>query len=142
MNGLFDGLFDGVAEAGPGMAIRATVLFVVASLVSLALAKASAAQRHLVWVAALMGAMVLPAIHAWGPEWGVWPAGMTYRYGATSERGGVANRLERTMPDDRLQVDPLSHDPVPGESTTALAAAGVSGRVEATSPATATPAGR
>ena len=43
MNGLFDGLFDGVAEAGPGMAIRATVLFVVASLVSLALAKASAA---------------------------------------------------------------------------------------------------
>ena len=141
MNGLFDGLFAGVAEAGPGMAIRATVLFVVASLVSLALTKASAAQRHLVWVAALMGAMVLPAIHAWGPEWAVWPAGMIYRYGATSERGGVATRPERTMPDDRLQVVPLSHDPVPGESTTALAAAGVSGRVEATSPATATLAG-
>jgi hypothetical protein len=41
-----NGFLELVAEAGPGVAIRATVLFVVASLVSLVMARASAAQRH------------------------------------------------------------------------------------------------
>jgi beta-lactamase regulating signal transducer with metallopeptidase domain len=67
-------LLVSVAETGPGLAIRATVLLAVASGVSLALARASAAQRHLVWAAALAASLVLPVMHVCAPEWGVLPA--------------------------------------------------------------------
>jgi beta-lactamase regulating signal transducer with metallopeptidase domain len=63
-----------LAETGPSLTIRATVLFAVASGVALALGKASAAQRHLVWAAALAASLVLPAMHVCAPEWGVLPA--------------------------------------------------------------------
>jgi len=67
-------LLVSVAETGPSLTIRATVLFAVASGVALALGKASAAQRHLVWAAALAASLVLPAMHVCAPEWGVLPA--------------------------------------------------------------------
>jgi beta-lactamase regulating signal transducer with metallopeptidase domain len=67
-------LLVSVAETGPSLAIRATALFAVASGVALALGKASAAQRHLVWAAALAASLVLPVMHVCAPEWGVLPA--------------------------------------------------------------------
>jgi beta-lactamase regulating signal transducer with metallopeptidase domain len=63
-----------VAETGPSLTIRVTVLFAAAAGVALALGKASAAQRHLVWAAALATSLVLPAMHVCAPEWGVLPA--------------------------------------------------------------------
>ena len=41
-----NGFLELVAEAGPGLTIRATALLAVAAVVSLAVARASAAQRH------------------------------------------------------------------------------------------------
>lgn len=74
-----NGFLELVAEVGPGVVVRATALFAVAAVVSLAVARASAAQRHFVWVAALLGALALPAIHAWAPAWPVWPAALAGR---------------------------------------------------------------
>jgi beta-lactamase regulating signal transducer with metallopeptidase domain len=67
-------LLVSVAETGPSLTIRVTVLFAAAAGVALALGKASAAQRHLVWAAALATSLVLPAMHVCAPEWGVLPA--------------------------------------------------------------------
>lgn len=75
---------DRVAQGGPDLAGRATVLFVVACGLSLALNKGSAAQRHLVWAAALAGSLVLPVIHFSAPEWRVWPTVMAERNRATA----------------------------------------------------------
>ena len=63
-----------LAETGPSLTIRVTVLLAVASGVSLALARASAAQRHLVWAAALAASLALPVMHVCAPEWGMLPA--------------------------------------------------------------------
>lgn len=62
-----------VAAIGFDLAVRATVLFVMAWGMSLALAKGSAAQRHLVWGAALAGSLLLPVIYFGAPQWRVWP---------------------------------------------------------------------
>jgi beta-lactamase regulating signal transducer with metallopeptidase domain len=63
-----------VAEAGPELAIRSTVLFVLAIGLSMAWPRASAAQRHLLWNAALAGSLVLPILYFSVPKYRVWPA--------------------------------------------------------------------
>jgi HEAT repeat protein/beta-lactamase regulating signal transducer with metallopeptidase domain len=48
---------------------KATVLLAVAALASLALRRASAASRHLVWTLALVGALLLPILSLALPRW-------------------------------------------------------------------------
>jgi beta-lactamase regulating signal transducer with metallopeptidase domain/HEAT repeat protein len=47
--------------------IKATGLLLVALAASLALSRASAGSRHLVWLLALLGLLLLPALAFWGP---------------------------------------------------------------------------
>jgi HEAT repeat protein/beta-lactamase regulating signal transducer with metallopeptidase domain len=49
--------------------LKATLLFATAGLVSLALRKATAAARHLVWTLALVSAMALPVLSLALPRW-------------------------------------------------------------------------
>ncbi len=52
-----------------GWVARATLLFAIAGLASVLLARRSAALRHLVWTAAFGGVLVLPALGAVLPAW-------------------------------------------------------------------------
>ena len=54
--------------------IKSAVLLAAALLTTLALRKASASLRHLVWLLALGGAIPLPALSAPLPQWAVLPA--------------------------------------------------------------------
>ncbi len=47
--------------------VKATGLLLVALAASLALSRASAGSRHLVWLLALIGLLLLPALALWGP---------------------------------------------------------------------------
>jgi beta-lactamase regulating signal transducer with metallopeptidase domain len=47
--------------------VKATGLLLVALAASLALSRASAGSRHLVWLVALFGLLLLPALALWGP---------------------------------------------------------------------------
>jgi|694.fasta_scaffold06862_6 beta-lactamase regulating signal transducer with metallopeptidase domain len=67
------GFLDHVAAAGPGLAMRSTVLFLAACGLAIAMKRASAAERHLVWAATLAGVLALPLIHAVAPGWYVLP---------------------------------------------------------------------
>ena len=49
------------------LALKSTLILAVAALAAFALRRASAATRHLVWVAALAGLLLLPVIGALGP---------------------------------------------------------------------------
>jgi len=51
------------------LAVRSTVLFGLAWLVTTALRRSSAAVRHQVWAAALLGSLALPALMQLLPEW-------------------------------------------------------------------------
>lgn len=75
---------DGVTELGPELAVRATVLFGVACGLAWCLRSGSAAQRHLVWGAALAGSLVLPVMHVTVPEWRVWPGPVVEQVDATA----------------------------------------------------------
>jgi len=75
-------LLDVVAATGPGLVGRATVVFVLASALAVALRAASAAERHLVWSAALAAALALPVIHLAAPAWHVLPLVGTESVGA------------------------------------------------------------
>jgi len=50
-------------------AVKATVLLGAAALTTLALRRASAASRHLVWTIALLAALALPALTLALPRW-------------------------------------------------------------------------
>src|SRR5215212_1242180 len=47
--------------------VKATILLLAALGVTIAMRRASAGARHLVWLVALGSLMVLPALAAWGP---------------------------------------------------------------------------
>jgi TonB family protein len=51
--------------------VKATVIFAAAFLIALALARASAASRYLVWSAALAIALVIPLLSPWVRPWNV-----------------------------------------------------------------------
>ena len=54
-----------------GIALKATVVLLLACALALSLRRASAALRHLVWAAAVCGVLVLPAASFLLPEWSV-----------------------------------------------------------------------
>ncbi|MCY3014064.1 MAG: M56 family metallopeptidase [Planctomycetota bacterium] len=76
------GFLDHVAAAGPGLAMRSTVLFLAACGLAIAMKRASAADRHLVWAATLAAALALPVIHLAAPAWHVLPLVGTESVGA------------------------------------------------------------
>lgn len=62
-----------MAEVGQELAVEATMLFVLAIGLSLIWIKASAAQRHVVFSAALIGTLSLPVVSLSVPGWRLWP---------------------------------------------------------------------
>ncbi len=63
-NAVIDGLFQGVA-------FKATILLIAATLLVFALRRSSAALRHSVWAAALGGLVMLPLLMGVLPDWQV-----------------------------------------------------------------------
>src|SRR5262245_46846629 len=53
------------------VSLKGTLVLALAGIVVLVLGRASAAVRHLVWSAALIGLLVLPALALWGPGFNV-----------------------------------------------------------------------
>jgi beta-lactamase regulating signal transducer with metallopeptidase domain/HEAT repeat protein len=53
------------------LSIKVTLVLAVASLAALALRRASAAARHLIWSVALVGALGLLPLTLWGPGWSI-----------------------------------------------------------------------
>ncbi|HJQ70762.1 MAG TPA: M56 family metallopeptidase [Blastocatellia bacterium] len=53
------------------MALKATAIILAAIALSLALRRASAATRHLLWSASLVGLLALPVLAYWLPDWRV-----------------------------------------------------------------------
>ena len=87
---------DLVAAAGPELSIRATVLYVAACGLALALRRGSAADRHLVWAAVLAGGLTLPLIHAIAPGWHVLPTAIqasNRRAGAVAKQTGAISAV-------------------------------------------------
>lgn len=70
-----NGFLESVTGALPDLAVRSTAMFVVAIGMSIAWIRASAAQRHLLWNAALIGSLALPILYLSTPKWRVWPMG-------------------------------------------------------------------
>ncbi|MDQ3606622.1 MAG: hypothetical protein M3418_10630, partial [Gemmatimonadota bacterium] len=77
---IMEALFDFAAAhfvggSWPGIllvvAVKATLLLLMASLLALALRRASAASRHLVWSLALAALLVLPPLSLLLPDWTV-----------------------------------------------------------------------
>src|SRR5262245_56815929 len=58
---------ESYALPGLVLLLKATYLLLVALAASQLLQRASAGSRHLVWLVALVGLLVLPAVAAWGP---------------------------------------------------------------------------
>ncbi len=83
MNIRFASLFTSTTLAGAVLlslvdaAAKGFVLLAVALLACLVLRKASAATRHLVWIAALCAALVLPVLSLSLPQWQVLPGWMS-----------------------------------------------------------------
>ncbi len=101
--------------------VKATLLLVLAGVVSLVLRRRSAATRHLVWALSLSGVLVIPAIELGGPRVSVpapWPAAAA-AIGAIANVGvgGPAGEPEASgngsgfLPDDKLGES--TADPVP-----------------------------
>ena len=82
------GFLDHVAAAGPGLAMRSTVLFLAACGLAIAMKRASAAERHLVWSAASAAALALPVNHPAAPAWHVLPLVGPERVGAGPAAAG------------------------------------------------------
>ncbi len=62
-----------MAELFVDVALRATVILAAALIATIALRRAPAATRHLVWTLALAGVLALPAMRAALPRWEVLP---------------------------------------------------------------------
>src|SRR5262245_22593885 len=64
---------SGSAAAGlnvlMAVSLKATLILGLAALLTVLLSRASAALRHLVWSAALLGVLLLPVLTMWGPSW-------------------------------------------------------------------------
>ena len=70
------------------VSLKATMLLAAAGLLTLALSRASAAARHLVWSVALASVLALPPLALWGPGFSV--RGLGIPAIVTSEARGAA----------------------------------------------------
>jgi fermentation-respiration switch protein FrsA (DUF1100 family) len=74
--------------------VKATVILVAAGLITLALRRRSAAYRHTVWGAALVGVLVLPALAASLPSWYV---GVSERQPVLTDDAVIAEHEDRGL---------------------------------------------
>ena len=87
MNARFSAVFFGSAAAGVALlalldaAAKGFVLLAVACVVALAMRRAPASARHLVWLAALACALVLPVLSWALPQWRALPGWMGWEIG-------------------------------------------------------------
>ncbi len=122
--------------------LRVTVLLLAAMLVALALRRASAALRHLVWTLSLVGALLIPlcsfALPAW--QWAILPPRTPSPQAvapADEERAGGSS-LRSTPPYDSPQGPPAIRRRPPNFSQPSTATASV--EIPATPPVTGHPA--
>jgi len=94
------------------MAIKSTLVLVAAYAVSIALGRASAAARHLVWTAALGALLVLPLLSLALPAWWV----------AVPPPATIAATPDR-LASDRARVSALPSPPVKNPATATLSPA-------------------
>ncbi|MBK8004490.1 MAG: HEAT repeat domain-containing protein [Gemmatimonadetes bacterium] len=85
--------------------LKATLLLLLARLVTLALERASAGVRHLVWLVALGAMMVLPVLAVWGPlEVPILPAATVTTGTATTPEAPAAAAAAREGEQGRREV--------------------------------------
>lgn len=112
------GLLDLVAATGPGLVARATAVFAVAVGLAVILRSASAAQRHLVWAAALAAALVLPALHLAAPAWPVLPTvGMPIAGPRSATDGPLASPAGAVVPPAVVAAAEPGGPPTAGRSS-------------------------
>jgi hypothetical protein len=68
------GAVDSVLRTLPELSVKAALVFVAAGAMALVLRRASAAARHLVWAAAVLGVLALPFGQLFPARFGVLPA--------------------------------------------------------------------
>ena len=73
MGALFPKLTSFVVPIMADAALKGVVLLAAAGLATLAMQRASAAMRHLVWTLAVVGLLALPVLSALLPQWQVLP---------------------------------------------------------------------
>jgi hypothetical protein len=102
---------------GLSVSVKVTVFLMGAALVGVALRRRSAAARHLLWTAALLGALTVPIVAGFIPSWplrvSVPPplshatvAAATPRPFAASRSGFIRDSFVPAAPDGRIEASP------------------------------------
>ncbi|MFN0125714.1 MAG: M56 family metallopeptidase, partial [Verrucomicrobiales bacterium] len=90
-------------------ALKGAVLLAVAAFAALALSKASAATRHLVWLVAVVALLAVPVLSVALPEWRIlptWEKAPVESVSAASERTSGTHRIDASDPSPVL---PATH---------------------------------
>lgn len=121
------------------LALKSTLLLVVACLAVRLLPKASAASRHLIWSMALGGLLLLPMLSLALPGWRVawWPAPLAVQAAAAEPQANEAVPLQSTA---ALEAVALSVVPLPRETAAAMRQQLLTEAQTATNPAGNVPA--
>ena len=115
---MFDTTTTGIFPLLADAAVRGVLLLLVTGLVSLALWRASAAVRHLVWTTALVGLLALPAVRAVVPTIevatpaGLWPAAVPAQ--PVDRSASIAAPGPDEMTREVVARDVVAGDPVSG----------------------------
>ena len=90
-------------------AAKVGVLVALAASLALSLRRAPAAARHGVWVAALVGALLLPLVTPWVPSWTLWtlPAPEAASLALPTPSGSAATPVGRVRPCVGCDAPPL-----------------------------------
>ncbi|HYT91569.1 MAG TPA: hypothetical protein VEL76_22845, partial [Gemmataceae bacterium] len=91
-------------------AVKGTVILAIACVAALALRRASAAVRHLVWVSALVSLLALPVLSLVGPRWHVFsteqPNQPEPSAVANPDRGGILLRSHHFIEEPPVRAAP------------------------------------
>ena len=90
-------------------AIKGAVLLATAALVAIALWRASAAARHLVWLVAIVALLVVPVLSLALPQWRVLPQWAVVERGTKGTKGTEANK-RTTAPVSMEDWQPIAED--------------------------------
>ena len=101
-----------------GVALKSTLLLVLAWLLASLLRRRSAAARHLVWTAALAAVLVLPLLSVWLPALrvrtaaGLWPSAAGVIFQASTAASANAGAADSTAPRSMATSFPSTRHPV------------------------------